>query len=122
MAEADTYGKALGASEDLKLLSNILARCNPPLPANKQQDTTRYAALMAWSIIKKHEQAYEAIVSALASGAGLADCLKAAEAAEASQEDVLKAAAVARAEAIANESPQQKAAREREEMAARGRF
>ena len=41
MAEADAYGKALGASEDLKLLGGILLRCSPPLPAQKQQDVTR---------------------------------------------------------------------------------
>merc|ERR1719201_3157728 len=61
MAEADAFGKALGASEDLKLLNSMLARCSPPIPGQQQQDTTRYAALMAWTIIKKHPRAYDAI-------------------------------------------------------------
>ena len=122
MAESDAYGKALGATEDFKLLNTMMLRCNPPLPAQKQQDLSRYAALMAWSIIKKHEKAFDAITSALQEGQGLAECLKAAEEAEASQSVADAAAAAAKAEALAKETPQQKAAREREEMAARGRF
>jgi len=122
MAEADAYGKALGATEDLKLLNAILLRCQPPLPSNGQQDLTRYAALMAWTIIKKHEAAYDAIVSALEAGKGVGACLQAAEQAEAGKSTAAKKAAAAKAEALAKETPQQKAAREREEMAARGRF
>lgn len=122
VAEADAYGKALGASEDLKVLNSILLRCQPPIPPAKQQDTTRYAALMAWTILDKHRAAFDAITAALDGGKGLSACLEAAEQAEARQSDDAKAAAVARAEALANETPQEKAAREREEMAARGRF
>jgi len=122
MAEADAYGKALGVQEDLKLLNTILLRCKPPMQANEQQDLTRYAALTAWTIIKKHERAYDAIVSALEQGKGVAECLRAAEEAEMSQTEVQKAAAETKAKAIAKETPQEKAAREREEMAARGRF
>jgi len=121
MAEADAYGAALGVQEDLKLLNQILLRCKPPMKANEQQDLTRYAALTAWTIIKKHERAYEAIVSALEQGKGVAECLQAAEAAEAAQSQSQKADAAARAEAIGKETPMERAAREREEMAARGR-
>ena len=117
IAEADAYGKALGANEDLKVLNSILLRCQPPIPSGKQQDTTRYAALMAWTIIKKHSAAFDAIVAALDAGKGLSACLEAAEQAEAGQSAVDKAAAEARAEAISKETPQEKAAREREEMA-----
>jgi hypothetical protein len=34
---------------------------------------TRYAALMAWTIIKKHERAFDAITAALESGTSLSD-------------------------------------------------
>lgn len=61
MAEAAAFGKALGASEDLKLLGSILVRCSPPIPNQQQQDLTRYAALSAWTIINKYEAAYDAI-------------------------------------------------------------
>jgi len=122
MAEADAYGKALGAAEDLKLLNSILLRCRPPIPAAKQQDTTRYAALMAWTLIKRHEAAFNAIVSALSEGKGLSECLSAAEAAEAEAAAASAVAAAAKAAAIAKETPQERAAREREEMAARGRL
>jgi len=122
MAEADAYGKALGASEDLKLLGSMMARCTPPLAPQKQQDTSRYAALTAWTIIKKHEAAFDAITAALGAGKGLGECLRAAEEAEASQSERDKVAAVGKAEATAKETPQERAAREREEMAARGRF
>ena len=121
MAEADAYGAALGVQEDLKLLNQILLRCKPPMKANEQQDLTRYAALTAWTILKKHERAYEAIVSALEQGKGVAECLQAAETAEAAQSQSQKAEAAARAEAIGKETPMERAAREREEMAARGR-
>ena len=122
MAESDAFGKAVGATEDFKLLNTMMLRCNPPLPAQKQQDLSRYAALMAWSIIKKHECAFDAITTALQEGKGLAECLKAAEEAEAGQSVADAAAKAERAEALAKETPQQRAAREREEMAARGRF
>jgi len=122
MAEADAYGKALGVQEDLKLLNTILLRCKTPMQANEQQDLTRYAALTAWTIIKKHERAYDAIVGALQEGKGVVECLRAAEEAEATQSQAQKVEAEAKAEAIAKETPQEKAAREREEMAARGRF
>ena len=42
MAEAEAYGKALGVSEDLKLLNSLMARCTPAMPAQKQQDTSRF--------------------------------------------------------------------------------
>ena len=122
MAEAEAFGKALGASEDLKLLNSLLLRSRPPLSAQAQQDTTRYAALMAWTIIQKHRAAYDAITSALMAGKGLSECIKAAEAAEATKEAAGVAAATAMAEAIKKETPQEKAARERAEDAARGRF
>ena len=68
MAEADAYGKALGASEDLKLLGSILLRTTPPIPAQKQQDMTRYSALMAWTIVKRYDAAFKAMVAALEAG------------------------------------------------------
>ena len=38
------------------------------MSAKEQQDLTRYAALTAWSIIKQHGRAYDAITDALAAG------------------------------------------------------
>ncbi len=35
------------------------------------QDLSRYAALTAWTIIKKHQRAYEAITDALNAGKGV---------------------------------------------------
>ena len=75
IAEAAAYGKALGATEDLKLLNAILLRCSPPIPARKQQDTTRYAALMAWTILQKHEAAYTVLCDALEQGEAPANAL-----------------------------------------------
>jgi len=122
MAEADAYGKALGASEDLKLLGQMMARCTPALSPQKQQDTSRYAALTAWTIIKKHGKAFDAITAALGAGKSLGECLRAAEEAEAMQSEADKVAASSQAEVVAKETPQERAARERDEMAARGRF
>lgn len=77
---------------------------------------------MAWTIIKKYERAFNAITTALEAGKGLGDCLRAAEEAEAAGAEADASVAVAQAEAIKKETPQERAAREREEMAARGRF
>jgi hypothetical protein len=121
VAEAVAYGKALGASADLELLNKMLLQTRPPLPAGTIAETTRYAALMAWSILQKHSLAYDAIAAALQEGKGLAECLEAAEEAERSQAEADAAAKVARAESIAKETPQERAARERAEDAARRR-
>lgn len=83
MAEADHYGNVLGANADLVLLNNLLQRSRPPIPAEEQQSTTRWASLMAWTIIKKYQRAYDAIYEELLAGSDLATCLSKAEAAEA---------------------------------------
>ena len=63
------------------------------------------------------------IISTSSSSLESACCCEAdAEAAEARKSDADKAEATALAEKIASETPQERAAREREEMAARGRF
>jgi len=122
MAEADAYGRASGANEDLSMLGQVMLRAQPQMAANEQQDMTRYAALTAWTIVKKHEDAFDAITEALAQGKSAAECLQAAEAAELGSAAKAEAAKRAKEEMLANETPQQRAAREREEMAARGRF
>ena len=122
MAEAQAYGKALGAQADLALLNSILVRATPQIPAQQMQDTTRYGALTAWTILQKHAAAYEAITTALEAGRSVAQCLEAAEKADQAAAGAATAAAAARAEAIAEETPQERAARERAEDAARGRF
>jgi len=121
MAEAEAYGKALGVSEDLKLLNSILLRAKPALNGQQQQDTTRYAALMAFTIINKHRAAYDAVTAALEAGKGLNECLQAAEEAEMGRLNLGASATAVKAEAIAKETPQERAARERAEDAARGR-
>ena len=100
----------------------LLVRCNPPLPSGTQQSTARYAALEAWSIVNRHRKALDAIADSLQEGKALGECLRAAEEAEAGQAEADAAAAAAQVEARAKETPQERAAREREEMAARGRF
>merc|ERR1711908_74965 len=71
------------ADADLVLLNNLLQRSRPPIPAEEQQSTTRWASLMAWTIIKKYQRAYDAIYEELLAGSDLATCLSKAEAAEA---------------------------------------
>ena len=68
------------------------------------------------------DEKIEAITTALSQGKSLGECLLAAETAEASRSVEEQAAAAAAAEARATETPQERAAREREEMAARGKF
>ena len=115
----------MGASADLAALNGMLLRATPPIPAQEQQDSTRYAALQAWSLIKRHETALQAITDNLLAGKGLIDCLRAAEAAEALREAGVAAAKLPATEQpageVRRETPQEKAARERAEDAARGR-
>jgi hypothetical protein len=82
VAEADAYGRATGASADLALLDQLLLRATPPIEARAQQDTARFAALMAWTIQRKHARALDALCAALGEGEPLGACLRAAEAAE----------------------------------------
>jgi len=83
VAEALTYGDVLGAQADLQLLNNLMLRCRPPMAAQAQQDTTRWAALMAWTILKKYDQQYEAAYGALRDGADLRAAVAAIEGVEA---------------------------------------
>ena len=82
VAEADAFGGALGASADLRLLDNLFLRSKPPIPAQAQQGITRYAALMAWTILKTNERALNAVSDALYRGEMLGECLRLAEEAE----------------------------------------
>ena len=75
----------------------------------------------AWSYIKRYPRAFDAIVDALEQGKSAAECMQAAEAAEEARDAAEAEAAAAKAQAVAKETPQQRAAREREEMAARGK-
>ena len=42
------YNKALGAGEDLKVLNNVLLRCTPSLPAEKQQVGVVWLLNLLW--------------------------------------------------------------------------
>ena len=44
----DFYNKALGAGEDLKVLNNVLLRCTPSLPAEKQQVGVVWLLNLLW--------------------------------------------------------------------------
>merc|ERR1719424_2463254 len=51
--QASAYGKALGANADLKLLNEILLRCQPPIPAGKQQELSHLIARpspISWAV------------------------------------------------------------------------
>ena len=64
---------------------------------------------------------YQAITAGLEAGRSVAQCLEAAEKADQGVGAAAAAAAATRAESIAKETPQERAARERAEDAARGR-
>ena len=60
-----------GADTGISPYLPVSPRISPYLPVSPRispQDTTRYAALMAWSILQKHERALEAIAAALEEG------------------------------------------------------
>ena len=75
---------------DILVSSLWFVKCNwrryarePKLGNAAQQEVTRWAVYQSASMLKQHEGSFLALVDAMESGASVADCLRAIEAAEA---------------------------------------
>eukprot|EP00186_Timspurckia_oligopyrenoides_P002148 CAMPEP_0182444336 /NCGR_PEP_ID=MMETSP1172-20130603/2819_1 /TAXON_ID=708627 /ORGANISM="Timspurckia oligopyrenoides, Strain CCMP3278" /LENGTH=233 /DNA_ID=CAMNT_0024639871 /DNA_START=370 /DNA_END=1071 /DNA_ORIENTATION=- len=75
VGEAMKYGNAEGALADLEQLQKLLIRANPPLRSKEIELQTRWSALQAYTILKKHEPILDALTEAMENGADVAKCV-----------------------------------------------
>ncbi|XP_031492756.1 uncharacterized protein LOC116259204 isoform X2 [Nymphaea colorata] len=78
-AEGLKYEKVVGQSADLFSLQRFINRSKPQLSKEQQQNLTRWAVLLAASLLKNNKAALEALVSAMSSKSSVLDCIKAVE-------------------------------------------
>ncbi|SPT20550.1 unnamed protein product [Triticum aestivum] len=78
-AEGLEYDKVVGQSADLFTLQRFLNRTKPPLGKAQQQNLTRWAVLMAASLLKNNKAAHDALVSAMSQKATVLECIEAIE-------------------------------------------
>jgi hypothetical protein len=75
VAEAQTFGKAVGAESDLLTLEMVFRQSADFIGAAAQQDLTRWGALNAALLLKEHNAKYEQVVQAFASQQSVEDCV-----------------------------------------------
>ncbi|XP_047067887.1 uncharacterized protein LOC124675863 [Lolium rigidum] len=78
-AEGLEYDKVVGQSADLFSLQRFLNRTKPPLTKDQQQNLTRWAVLIAASLLKNNKAAHDALVSAMSQKATVLGCIEAIE-------------------------------------------
>ena len=78
-AEAMNYEDVLGQNADMFDLQRIMNRSVSKLGNSQQQNQTRWAVLQAASLMRQYKKEYDALREAMASGASVADCIKAIE-------------------------------------------
>ncbi|KAK9670518.1 hypothetical protein RND81_13G206800 [Saponaria officinalis] len=78
-AEGLTYEKVVGQSADLFTLQRFLNRSNPQLSKAQQQNLTRWAVLLAASLLKTNKAVHEALMEAMSKKASALECIKAIE-------------------------------------------
>ena len=71
----------MGQTADLFDLQRILLRSKTKLSDNQQQNITRWAVWQACTLLKSRRAESEALQSAMARGASVAECVQAIEAA-----------------------------------------
>mmetsp|Transcript_24473 Transcript_24473/g.41907 ORF Transcript_24473/g.41907 Transcript_24473/m.41907 type:complete len:407 (-) Transcript_24473:114-1334(-) len=75
VAEIMNYGKATGGENDLLELQNCFRKSKEFIGAAKQQDLTRWGALMSYGLIKENMSKYESLVQAFKDNKSLTDCV-----------------------------------------------
>lgn len=78
-AEGLQYDKVVGQSADLFSLQRFLNRTKPPLSKEQQQNLTRWAVLIAASLLKNNKSAHDALVLAMSQKATVLGCIEAIE-------------------------------------------
>ncbi|KAH9610910.1 hypothetical protein KSS87_006586, partial [Heliosperma pusillum] len=78
-AEGLTYEKVIGQSADLFTLQRFINRSNPQPSKAQQQNLTRWAVLLAASLLKNNKGVHEALMDAMSNNASPLECIKAIE-------------------------------------------
>ncbi len=73
--------QVMGQTADLSDLQRLLLRSKAQLSNAAQQNITRWAVYNAASLLRAHAAEHKALIEAMARGAGMAECVKAIEAA-----------------------------------------
>ena len=76
VAEAATWGQAVGATQDLVALQAVFRRSAEFLGAVAQQDLTRWGALTAVLLLKQNQAKYELVVQAFQRQASIEECIQ----------------------------------------------
>ena len=75
VAEALTLGDARGGENDLLELDMLFRRSKEFLGAAKQQELTRWGALVSYQLITANKEKYEALVNAFKQKKSVAECV-----------------------------------------------
>ena len=75
VAEALELGQAKGGETDLLELDGLLRRSEDFVGAQKQQDLTRWGALVSYNLLKANEEKYEELVQAFKEKKSVAECV-----------------------------------------------
>ncbi|KAJ4842102.1 hypothetical protein Tsubulata_032319 [Turnera subulata] len=78
-AEGLQYDKVVGQSADLFTLQRFINRSKPQLSKDQQQNLTRWAVLLAGSLIKNDRVLHEALAKAMSDKGTVLDCIKVIE-------------------------------------------
>ncbi|GMH55213.1 hypothetical protein TL16_g01850, partial [Triparma laevis f. inornata] len=74
VGEAIKLETAKGGDNDLLALQSIFSKSEEFIGAAKQQEITRWGALMAWIIIKENKEAFEKLTEAVGEGKSVEEC------------------------------------------------
>lgn len=78
-AEGLKYDKVVGQSADLFTLQRFINRSKPPISRDQQQNLTRWAVLLAASLLKTNSALHEALMAAMLNKATVVECIEAIE-------------------------------------------
>ncbi|PIA47923.1 hypothetical protein AQUCO_01400492v1 [Aquilegia coerulea] len=78
-AEGLKYEKVVGQSADLFTLQRFINRTKPQISKEQQQNLTRWAVLLAGSLLKNNKSSHEALMSAMSKKASVLECIEAIE-------------------------------------------
>ncbi|WOG92111.1 hypothetical protein DCAR_0311370 [Daucus carota subsp. sativus] len=78
-AEGLKYDKVVGQSVDLFTLQRFINRSKPTITKDQQQNLTRWAVLLAASLLKTNTTRHEALMAAMSNKATVLECIEAIE-------------------------------------------
>ncbi|XP_030975661.1 uncharacterized protein LOC115995294 isoform X2 [Quercus lobata] len=78
-AEGLKYDKVVGQSADLFTLQRFINRSKPQISKEQQQNLTRWAVLLAASLLKNNKVIHEALMTAMSNKATVLECIEAIE-------------------------------------------